>query len=361
MKVRWYWPPIVAFLTLMVTNVQRLACVSSPDAPSSHERSGARRTALPPQGTVDEREGLPGHDIVSGPGVVQPLGEEMWLGAALPGRIARIAVAEGAHVPAGDVLVELDTGVERATLAAATAEVEASEARLRRALGGARRQDLEAAEAEAATAHARAELSRGVAERLAKVAASGGATEDELERAQGQAQADAAQARAADARRAGVLAGTRREDVELARAELAAAQARRDQATAMIERLTVRAPTAVEVLDVRARIGEYYAPGGEPLIVVGDTSKLVVRMDVDERDVGRIRVGARATVTAVGAGRELSGQIVSVGHRMGGKRVRTDEPGERNDTRVLEAMILLDEGHDLIVGQRVSCTASEAK
>lgn len=362
MKVRLYWLVVALVSGVMAANIFQMVCGAPPNAPGARDRVRARREAAPPAGIVDERDPLAPSGEVSGPGVVQSSGGETRLGTAQAGRVARIAVAPGARVNVGDVLVELDTAVERAMLLAATAEVDASGARLRRALGGARAQELEAAEADAATAHARAELSRGVADRIAKAAASGGATEDELERARRQADADALQARAADARRKGVLAGTRREDLELARAELEAAKARRDQAAAAIERSTVRAPVAGEVLDVRYRVSEFYTPGGEPLVILGDTSRLAVRVDIDERDIAKVRVGARAKVRVnAWPGVTFTGKTVSLGHMMGSKRIRTEEPGERNDTRVLEAIVALDDAKQLIVGQRVTCWIEETK
>ena len=50
-----------------------------------------------------------------------------------------------------------------------------------------------------------------------------------------------------------------------------------------------RAAEAGEVLQVKVRKGELYSfQGTEPLVVMGDTTRLRVRMDVDESDVGKI-------------------------------------------------------------------------
>lgn len=361
MKVRWYWLPIAAFLGLMAFNVQAMLRAAPPTAPRAGERAAATRHAAVPPGADDDHEELAAGDVISGPGIVEPARPETRIGGALPGRIARVAVEEGARVAAGDVLVVLEDAAERAALAAAEADVAAARAQLGRVVEGSRQEDIRAAVADAETAQTRADLSRGVAERVAQVAAAGGATEDELERARRQAEADAAQARAADARRAAVLAGARRDDVRLARAQLAAAEARRDQAAAVVDRLTVRAPAAGEVLAIAYRAGEYYQPGGEPLAVIGDTSTLTVRMDVDERDLGRVAVGAAVVVRANAfPGVRFTGRVQAVGRRMGRKRLRSDEPGERNDTKVLEIVIALDDPRGLVVGQRVTCDVREA-
>jgi HlyD family secretion protein len=51
--------------------------------------------------------------------------------------------------------------------------------------------------------------------------------------------------------------------------------------------------------------------------------------------------------------RSAWGKVVEVGRRFGRKNVRTDDPVERNDTKILEVVIEL-EGHELLVpGQRV--------
>ncbi len=262
--------------------------------------------------------------------MIEPRDKQTNVGAAVAGRIAKIVVVDGQVVKMGDELLELDSAVERAALAAATADAEAAAAQLSRAVRGSRAEDIQAAMGDADTAKARAELSRGIAERVTKVAAG--------------------------ARRQVVLAGSRREDVQLARAQAAAAEARREQARAALDRLIVRAPIDGVVLQVLFRAGEYYTPGGGAAIVVGDTTELRVRMDVDERDVGKVALGASVTVRANSyPGLDFQGKVVELGNRMGRKNVRTDDPVERNDTKIREVVIALAAHDGLIVGQRVTC------
>jgi multidrug resistance efflux pump len=137
---------------------------------------------------------------------------------------------------------------------------------------------------------------------------------------------------------------------------VAAAEARRDQAKSQVERLVVRAPIAGEVLQVKYRAGEYVAVGGasDPLAVMGDTRRLRVRMDVDERDVAKVHPGAHAVTTLVAfPGRKVPGHVVEIGRRMGRKNVRTDDPTERIDTKILEVVIELEELDGLVPGLRV--------
>jgi hypothetical protein len=60
------------------------------------------------------------------------------------------------------------------------------------------------------------------------------------------------------------------------------------------------------------------------------------RRVVDERDVGRVARGAAVRIRANAfPGVELTGKVEEVGLRMGRKNVRTDDPAERNDTKIL--------------------------
>ena len=137
--------------------------------------------------------------------------------------------------------------------------------------------------------------------------------------------------------------------------KLARALLRHDR-TAFYALRTVRAPIAGEVLQVKYRAGEYYQPGGagEALVVMGDTRTLRVRMDVDERDTGALGLGLAAVVRAPAfPGQDFRGQVAEIGRRMGRKNVRTDDPVERNDTKILEVVLSLDAPRGLLVGQRV--------
>jgi multidrug resistance efflux pump len=169
-----------------------------------------------------------------------------------------------------------------------------------------------------------------------------------------QADADARTFESMQAKKQAALSGSRSEDVVQARARVLAAAARRDQAQAQLDRLTVRAPIAGQILQLKFRAGEYYTPGGDALVVMGDTRILRVRMDVDERDVARVALGDKAFATLPAfPGRRFPGTVVEVGKHMGRKNVRTDDPTERIDTKILEVVFQLDDAHELVPGLRV--------
>ncbi len=92
----------------------------------------------------------------------------------------------------------------------------------------------------------------------------------------------------------------------------------------------------------------------DPVLTIGDAHLLRVRVDIDETDVNKVRVGQRAYVTADAYGKQkIWGHVVQVGELLGPKTVRTDEPTERVDRKFLETLVELDPGAQLPVGLRV--------
>jgi len=340
---------------LCVTVITRTMLGGPPTVPRPADTARAGREEPAPAGVVDMRSSTPEGAIVGGNGLVEPEQPETRVAGAVPGRIAKVLVKEGDHVEESAILVELDSAVERASLAAALAEEAAAKADLSRALRGQRAEDIEASSADASAAKTRADLSESVRARTEALAKKGAVSAEELDRARSAALADQAAFKSADARRRLVAAGTRSEDIASARARVNAASARVEQARATTERLVVRAPIAGEILRVKYRAGEYYTPGGDALLLLGATDRLRVRMDVDERDIAKVAVGSRAWITADAfPGQKFGGSVAEIGRRMGRKNIRTDEPTERVDTKILEVVIDLDPGADLVPGLRVT-------
>lgn len=352
---------VVAFLLMLGScgaQIVRNATAAPVTEPVEKDKRKAEREAKSRVGGADVRDALNGvgPGLVGGNGVIEPADRETRVAAQVTALVAEVLVKEGQQVKRGDLLVQLANGVEQAAVRAAESELSGERATLARVLKGVRVEDKDAVAAEAQAAKSRAELSASILARTEQLAKTGAATPDELERARRTSQTDQATYQATNARFRAAEAGSRSEEVAFQRARVAAAEARLAQAQAQLDRLSVSAPLDGEVLQVKVRKGELYSFGGaEPLVVMGDTRRLRVRMDVDERDIARVKLGASAYVTADAFGDErFSGKVVELARRFGRKNVRTDDPIEKNDTKVLETVIELDVNTRLVPGQRVS-------
>jgi multidrug resistance efflux pump len=293
---------------------------------------------------------------LGGDGIVEPADRESKVSAAVDGRIKLVGVKEGDHVKAGDILVELDDDVEKAALQAAERDVAAQKAQLVRTAAGERPEEIEAAIADAESARARAALSLDSLARTRVLAQGGAATPDDLDKAVHQADIDQKAYEAAEARKRRAVDGARRDDVAIEAAKLEANNARAGQARAEYEQKIVRAPIDGEILQVKIRAGEFFnTKGSDPMVIMGDTRVLRVRMDLNERDVARVRAGQKSFAQLPAYGdRRFPGRVVEVGRRMGRKNVRSDDPTERIDTKILEVVCELDTPDGLVPGVRVT-------
>jgi multidrug resistance efflux pump len=149
----------------------------------------------------------------------------------------------------------------------------------------------------------------------------------------------------------------REEDRSLGEADVELAQAQFSEAQARYEKTFIRSPIEGNVLRKHHRSGESVSNSStvpDPVLTIGDRKTLRVRVDVDETDVSKVQVGQKAYVTADAFnGRKFWGHVVRVGQQLGPKNVRTDEPTERVDTKILETLVELDPGSRLPDGLRV--------
>jgi HlyD family secretion protein len=149
----------------------------------------------------------------------------------------------------------------------------------------------------------------------------------------------------------------RRFDVAINEAALALAKAEAEQTKIEIERRTIRAPLTGRVLQINTRLGEFAQAGvlATPLMLLGDTKFLHVRVDVDENDAWRVHAGSPA-LAFVRGNPDLNAplQFERFEPYVIPKVSLTGQGTERTDTRVLQAIYSFDPAAlPVYVGQQV--------
>lgn len=288
-------------------------------------------------------------------GLVEPASEEIRLGAQMDGVLQSVPVEEGQEVKRGQVVAVLENGEFSARVVLQRSIVSEREAALARWRNGSRAEERR--EADAQVREAKAALDNAAAERDRRrvLLARGAVSKSEAESSErdwltAKARLDAAEERASIAHSA-----TRPEDLARAEAEAATAKAQLNEALAMLEKTIVRAPIDGRILRKIRKAGESVsANGSTPIVSIGDLSQLRVRVDVDESDVARLREGMPAYVKAEAYGaRRFPARVLRIGQALGRKNVRTDEPTERVDRKILETLLALEPGERLPIGLRV--------
>ena len=122
--------------------------------------------------------------------------------------------------------------------------------------------------------------------------------------------------------------------VDVAEAEVAAA-------AAALEMSVVRAPIQGRVLEIHANRGERIGPAG--LLELGQVSKMEAVAEVYETDIGRVRLGQKASISSPALSAPLTGRVRRVGQKVGKLDVLGTDPTAATDARVVEVDIALDD------------------
>jgi len=313
-------------------------------------RSREHAVSAAPVASRTLRDGL-----ISAPGRVEAISEEIRVSSELSGRLHSVPVEEGDRVHKGQVLAQIENEDYLARVSAAQATLAQRRAELERTINGARSQERLASEANVQAAKAVLDNARREAERRRNLADKEMISRDEAERYERAYRVAQAEYERASEEFSLIEADARVEDRRRAEAAVATAEAQLSEARAYLEKTYIRSPLDGVVLRKFRHAGESVSTQFDsPVVTLADDSSLRIRLDIDETDVAQLRVGEPAYVTAEAYGsQKFTGHIIRVGHILGRKNVRTDEPSERVDTKILEALVQLDPGQKLPLGLRV--------
>jgi len=297
--------------------------------------------------------GLAGPPGVAGPsrpigalGRLEPEGGVVHVAAPYsiqgPSILAELLVREGQSVTNAQPLARTHT--HDAAFAAwqhAVRLVGTARARLAQAGAGAKPADVAALEAESRREAAETEDARREFDRQRRLREDGASSRQALDSAETRLLSrsnalEAAQRRLASGRE------VRAEDVDVARAELAVAEAQAERARTEWQQTIVRAPGAGRILSIHARLGEEIKSGG--LLDLGHTEVMMVRAEVYETDVRHARAGQKAEITGEAFEGTLEGVVESVGLQVLSNRLLKPDPSEFADSRVVEVVVRLRAG-----------------
>jgi RND family efflux transporter MFP subunit len=217
----------------------------------------------------------------------------------IAGRVAKVLVEEGQPVAKGQVLAELDATDYRNAYDGAAAQADAARATDQKAQAGLRPQELE---------QARIEFDRWQDEytRMKFLYEHKSLPANDFKKIEAGYQA--AQQRYDMARQ-----GTRVQDKDAASAQFHAAAAQMHEARKRLADARLVAPIAGFVGMRHIDVGDTVA-AGMPVISVLDLNPAKVRVGIPEAEIGKVRQGARATVTIPSLdGREFEGKVETVG------------------------------------------------
>jgi HlyD family secretion protein len=222
--------------------------------------------------------------------------------------ILSLDVREGDRVTLGQVLMKQDTGIASARFAQADAQAEEARHRLTELQRGARKETI--AEARARLDAARANAERDIREfaRSEELVKQRLISQSQLDQARAARDASSGAAQEAEAALAELLNGTRIEQLNQARATLAAAESARKQLEITDARLVVRATRGGVVDALPFKAGERPPKGTTVAVLLADTPAFA-RVYVPEPMRARITPKTRALIHVDGIEAPLEGFV----------------------------------------------------
>jgi RND family efflux transporter MFP subunit len=146
---------------------------------------------------------------------------------------------------------------------------------------------------------------------------------------------------------------------DVALSQLKKAEADLRYTEALLENTYIRAPFS-------GKITKKFLDPGEtitlekllPVVTISDMSKIMVRTEIDETDIRKVKIGQEAVITSDAyPGEEFRGRVVEISPAMGKKTLISDNPAEMVDRDILEIKIELDSsGKKLNLGLKVDVT-----
>lgn len=317
-------------------------------------KSSKPPVASPP---VSEPPKAPFVSFVAGSGLIEASTENIALGTPVNGVVVEVPARVGQSVKKGDVLLKIDDRQERSQLAAAQAALAVAKEQVDRLKSLPRPETLPPAEARVAASRARLDETKWLLSMGEEARAMRAISDDELARRRFNVAEAEAQLAEAQAELALTKSGAWKADILVAESEVARAQAAIDEAQTQIELRIVRAPVDCQVLQVNIRPGEFAQAGrtSTPLMLIGETNTLHVRVDIDEHDAWRVAGGSPAEAYVRGnKNLKTSLSFVRFEPYIIPKRSLTGESTERVDTRVLQAIYAFKrESLPVFVGQQM--------
>ncbi len=212
------------------------------------------------------------------------------------GRIIDLHVEEGQWVEQGALLARLDDADYRQKVRIDEANVNVHESNLALTLAGTREQEVKASQQTMLDAQADLQQKKLDYDRAQNLFSKEEISAQDRDRADTALKRAEAIFQAAQQRYKQAVEGSRKEDIAIARANLAEANANVGLSRVNLSYTILRAPSAGVITVRQAEVGEVVVPG-TPVVTLADLDHMWLRAYIAETDLGRIRWGQEATIT----------------------------------------------------------------
>jgi HlyD family secretion protein len=318
--------------------------------------NGSDRSAAPESRPVAMSQ-QPVDVALAAPGRVEGRDQPVYVGAGADGVLASVSVSEGQFVTRGTVLAQIDCRDLESSLISAEAEAQSARDSKVRLLRGSKTEERRMAEQKTAAAKAVLDLATADFNRNQTLHSQGivpASAFDQVHQNLEVAQADYLSATKNEQL---VKAGPLPEEIAKADDDVAAADGRAKSLSDQVSKCAVTAPIDGTILKVLLKPGESFSTLiPSPVLSMDDLSVRHVRTEVDERDILKVWKGQEVMVfSPEQPEKRYPGKVIKVATEMGRLSVITGNPSDKTDRDVLETIVDLGQGAQVLpVGLRVT-------
>jgi len=301
-----------------------LSC-SSQKSSSPQEEKGSG------QGQPPTESGIRNKKVVVGTGRIEPETKLMPLFSERGGIIDTILRKEGEFLKAGDIIMIINSDIEKLEIDKIRSRISVKENQLR------------FDKASIAETEARAENKRSLLERSRELAAVGAETSQNLDDLETDYKV--------------LMAELEKNRASLSITESEIRELNADLRTAVIEvnKRILRAPADGILLDVLLTRGSATVQYGK-LADFAPKGRLIARCEIDELFASQVREGQIADITPAGRSEIIAtGKVVKTTPYLKKKSLFSELAGDKEDRRVMEISILLDDVAGLFYNSQVEC------
>lgn len=147
--------------------------------------------------------------------------------------------------------------------------------------------------------------------------------------------------------RAQVTTADANADRILANSNVAIAQKAVELAQVRVDNTLIKAPSTGQILRIVTKPGESIGDDGRgkgTVVELADTNAMQVIAEVNESDIGVVKLGQSATVVSRNKAfsDSLKGQVTEIGRQIGKNNILNDDPSALSDARVVQVKIRLE-------------------
>jgi len=231
--------------------------------------------------------------IIEGTGTIEAVQVNVSSGVA--GIIKNILVEEGDKVKAGDILVEIDDTDYQIQYKLAKARLDGANANLKLLIAGAREEDIQQAQENVKAAKAAFEKSEANYSRIKNLLESGSATKNLFDEAKAGYEVAKANYQASQQVLEKLLKGARAEEIEIAQANNAQAEANLELIEKKISDCVITSPIKGTITNKLIESGERIAPNGM-VVTITKTDSMWITIFVGEKHISRVKTGQKAEI-----------------------------------------------------------------